>query len=84
MALRGGGRGLYTGLMADLLSLMALCGTASGATGLSRSTSCTRALRTGSLCLSLYFGYRPSSTVHSSSYTLVCTYRNEMWEREAS
>lgn len=54
---------------------MALCGTASGATGLSRSTSCTRELRTGSLCLSLYFGYRPSSTVHSSSYTLVCTWR---------
>lgn len=61
--------------LTDLLSLMALCGTASGATGLSRSTSCTRELRTGSLCLSLYFGYRPSSTVHSSSYTLVCTWR---------
>lgn len=46
----------FTGFVADLLSLMALCGTASGATGLSRRTSCTRALRTGSLCRSLYFG----------------------------
>lgn len=55
----------------DLLSLTALCGTASGATGLSRSTSCMRAHRTGSLCLSLYFGYRPSRTAQSSSYTLV-------------
>lgn len=75
--------GLFSnGFMADLLSLTALCGMASGATGLSRSTSCTRALRTGSLCLSLYFGYRPSNTVHSSSYTLVCTYRSEMQQRE--
>lgn len=58
---------------ADLLSLMALWGTASGATGLSLSTSWTRAHNTGSLCLSLYLGYRPSSTAHISSYTLVCT-----------
>ncbi len=60
---------------ADLLSLMALWGTASGATGLSLSTSWMSEHRTGSLCLSLYLGYRPSSTVHNSSYTLVCTWR---------
>lgn len=62
-------------VQADLLSLMALCGTAKGATGLSLSTSLIREQRTGSLCLSLYLGYRPSNTVHSSSYTNSCTCR---------
>lgn len=52
---------------------MALCGTAKGATGLSLSISLIREDNTGSLCLSLYLGYRPSKTLHSSSYTLVCT-----------
>ncbi|CAB1416772.1 unnamed protein product [Pleuronectes platessa] len=51
----------YPRRSADLLSLMALCGTANGATGLSLSTSLIKEVRTGSLCLSVYLGYRLSS-----------------------
>lgn len=66
---------------AHLLFRMALWGTARGATGRSLNISLFRAHKYGSLCRSLYWGYRTSSTPHSSSYTLFWTWMTREWKR---